>query len=743
MVRKDSWRDFFRRPPRAYAMGQCLLSAGCEAGNESAWSLEDIRRLHRQGYGAVMLSAHQSDYLRSAKWWDWLREGVEEAKKLGLKVWIWDEKGYPSGAAGGLILAEHPDWQARGLLCAARTLSTTARALGEGLAIPSEVVSDDVVYACAVPADAPDPSRIVPLRLQKQRLLIGELPNGVWRVYVFADHLMHEGTFAVGNAAGEHLYVNLLEPEIGKRFVELTHEAYRANLGDSFSAVEAFFTDEPMLMTAPFPVKSDYPQVAAVPWVADMPEAFQKRAGYDLYPCLPALFANLGPRTAAIRCDFYRCVAELMAQRYFRPIHAWCQSHRVLSSGHLLGEESLVTHTSFEGDTFHALRWLDVPGIDLLSMTLETFRRRDQTLPAPKVGSSVAHCYGRKKIVTEASAAYQIRSNIPVSAVQQRASINWQYVLGVNCYFALLSYPELSDKEAVALNEYVGRLSYMLSGGRHVADIALLYPITSVWGNYVPTTEYIMLPPIGGADRTKIWSEEYAAEASRWDVQLQNLVWELLEHQRDFDIVDDGTVAASVVLESRLQVQDEDYRALILPPMDVIDRNSLEKAQRFAQAGGLVLGFYPLPDKSAQRGLDDELRDAAEALFGEVVPLLGEYVVRQKGEGRSVLVADMEGLLKALEHLLPADITIEPQTRAVFGLHRRRDGQDIFFLTNNGPEPLDLIATLRAAGQAEIWDPLTGTISEAADTERVGSMTRIPLVLDAYSGTLVVLTQDR
>jgi len=66
MVEKDSWRDFFRWPPRAHAMGQCLLSAGCEAGDEPAWSLEDIRRLHGQGYGAVMLSAHPSRSTPSA-----------------------------------------------------------------------------------------------------------------------------------------------------------------------------------------------------------------------------------------------------------------------------------------------------------------------------------------------------------------------------------------------------------------------------------------------------------------------------------------------------------------------------------------------------------------------------------------------------------------------------------------------------------------------------------------------------
>ena len=34
------------------------------------------------------------------------------------------------------------------------------------------------------------------------------------------------------------------------------------------------------------------------------------------------------------------------------------------------------------------------------------------------------------------------------------------------------------------LNDYVGRLSYMLQGGRHVADVAVLYPIDSLHADY-------------------------------------------------------------------------------------------------------------------------------------------------------------------------------------------------------------------------------------------------------------------
>jgi len=35
-----------------------------------------------------------------------------------MSMWLYDERGYPSGNAGGLVLRDHPEWEARGLLIA-------------------------------------------------------------------------------------------------------------------------------------------------------------------------------------------------------------------------------------------------------------------------------------------------------------------------------------------------------------------------------------------------------------------------------------------------------------------------------------------------------------------------------------------------------------------------------------------------------------------------------------------------
>ena len=46
-------------------------------------------------------------YMDSEENWKNLIAGVERCDKLGMVVWIYDEQGYPSGAAGGQVLREN------------------------------------------------------------------------------------------------------------------------------------------------------------------------------------------------------------------------------------------------------------------------------------------------------------------------------------------------------------------------------------------------------------------------------------------------------------------------------------------------------------------------------------------------------------------------------------------------------------------------------------------------------------
>ncbi|MBI2941902.1 MAG: hypothetical protein HYY04_15850 [Chloroflexi bacterium] len=796
--------DDFRDPGLAYRPSQLIRPGG---NPDWAASVDELARLKASGFGGVMTALNRENYLGDEAHWETLRAQLAELRRLGMRAWIRDDSGRPSGKAAGKVVARYPEGEARGLLYVALPAEGQTSLpgpigahVGPGTAAPGQtsppgdpkrapmppgpfsisgptqerqvqgvrlpLPAGRPIYVGALPWEGDHVSLAGAVRLESavvDGVVAVSLPAGRWLIAALIERPMLDGTFAHDPGAGDWPYLNLLDRRAVETFVAINHEAYWERVGDYFGdVVEGFHADEPMLITTAFPVKTEFPPYPVIPWLAELPTLFAVRYGYDLVAHLPALFNDVGPITARVRCDFYRLVGDLCGQSFTRTIGDWCHAKGVRLKAQPLGEESLVVHTALEGSIFPFLAPADVLCPDLLSATFETFKSRDQCLPAPKVVSSVAHVAEREEVIADFTDWYQLRCGVATSVGEMRGTIGYLFALGVDELHTLYAWRKRDPAELRHLNDYAARLSLALRGGAHVADLAVLYPMTTIWAHYVPSTDFLMLPPIGSLERPKIWSESYAAEATNWELPFRELVWSLLEHQRDFDLVDDDALAPSPQPSPRgrggggaltpalpqreraaeLVIANERYRALVLPRMDVIDRRTLDRAEAYARDGGVVVGFAPLPTKSAQQGEDRDLRNAALALFGERIPFGGQYAARAVGQGRAVVVADIAGLLRALSELVPPDIHLEPSSSAVLGLHRRREGHDVYLLTNCGPEPADLTVTLRARGQPEVWDPLDGTVA-VGEYEDTPDGTRLRLLLAGYAGKLVVLgTRD-
>ena len=80
-----------------------------------------LDKLQSMGLGGVVANVGFRDYLVSPRQWDIFRYGMRKASERGLELWWYDEKGYPSGTAGGQVLEGHPEWEPQGLLVASAT----------------------------------------------------------------------------------------------------------------------------------------------------------------------------------------------------------------------------------------------------------------------------------------------------------------------------------------------------------------------------------------------------------------------------------------------------------------------------------------------------------------------------------------------------------------------------------------------------------------------------------------------
>ncbi|MEK7675276.1 MAG: glycosyl hydrolase, partial [Verrucomicrobiota bacterium] len=556
---KGALADHFAKPPAESRIFKIIHSWPDDAKAQDGL----IARLQQQGFGGVVCNVSFTDYLESESKWQAFIRAVHQAKAAGLAMWLYDERGYPSGNAGGLVLRDHPEWEARGLL--------VADAESEGGEVTLDLPPGRPVLSAAFPIrdGAIHPGGKLDLSGQiREGKLRWQAPAGRWHVMLITESRLFEGTHAEMNLHQKIPYLNLLMSEPTARFIEVTHQRYADRLGQNLGRhFVSTFTDEPSLMSMflrPMPYR-------VLPWAPDLPAEFKKRRGYALDPIIPALIAEAGSEGQRNRYDFWRTVGELVSENFFGQIQLWCRDHQVLSGGHLLMEEGLVTHVPLYGDFFRCARRLDAPSIDCLTSV-------PSQVPwfIARLLSSAAELEGKTVVMSETSDHSQRyrppgdkRPPQAVSEAEIRGTCNRLMVSGVNCITSYYSFAGLMDEQLRRLNDWVGRCCLMLSGGYQVADIAVLYPVESLWPKFRPARN---------------WANDSPA-ASRVESAWHAATDALFAAQRDFTFVDARALTEAKVDSGTLRHGNLRWRVVILPGADTLPLPAWENLARFVRSG--------------------------------------------------------------------------------------------------------------------------------------------------------------
>ena len=93
----------FRNPPNEYRVVQYGLDR------------QTLEKYPRYGIGGFMGFFYQQLYQSGTNGSKEIGPLVDAANKLGMKVWLADDFGYPSGMAGGRVVQEKPMYEVRGL----------------------------------------------------------------------------------------------------------------------------------------------------------------------------------------------------------------------------------------------------------------------------------------------------------------------------------------------------------------------------------------------------------------------------------------------------------------------------------------------------------------------------------------------------------------------------------------------------------------------------------------------------
>lgn len=619
------------------------------------------------GLSGLVTTVSLEKYLDDQNAWDILRRGVLLAHSMGLRVWIYDEKGYPSGTAGGLVLAKMPNGEAEGLIRA--------------------------FDAAGQP-----------------RYEVGKL---------------FEGTHATANFFERRHYINILDRDAVARFVEVTHDRYDRPLHPIGDYVEAFFTDEPSLISTYVPAGLDYPKT--LPWHRDLPRAFRERKGYDLTQHWESLFVDTGDIDRKIRCDFYEVVADLCAENYFAQLQDWCNSHHVASSGHLLGEETLVWQTDFDGDPFTCYRKFDIPGIDMILSNPERIMQdKEPFFIVPKVAGSAARLQGKRRVMCEISDFFGLMGGQHASLAQMKCTAGLLMSLGVTDFVSMYTislHPDepadlspkarrFSAEEFHSYTDYVARVNSVFFEGQRSTQVAVLHPIVSLWAHFIPSQRSMYEP--------------HPSRLVRFiDDSFTNLCRDLLQQQIAYDVVDERSVAAAGIGGGKLEVGKEKYDVLVLPPLDTIRISTLEKILRFVEQGGSVFG-HPLLPKYAAEGSE---RD------GDVKKLV-EKIVEGGGFGGST--ADSAPLEYLVKSRVAPPCGLSPASPNILCTPISRKGELTYFLVNASSKEYSGQCTFRSIGEPIAVDPETGREFQIRCDKIDSTSSQIDLTLCSFGSVFIV-----
>lgn len=608
---KSPWLKEFMSPGPAYRGKPFWAWNGSLEPEELR---RQIRIMREMGLGGFFMHSRvglATSYL-APEWFRCVDACVDEAKKLGMEAWIYDEDRWPSGAAGGLV-TRNPKHRMRHL--AVRMLERGAKLRWTGNTVAA--------FIARVEKDGVRDVRMIPRGGKPVGMADGET------IVVFEVEVQKCSDWYNG-----YTYLDTLSHAAVREFIRVTHEAYRRNNGREFGkTIPGIFTDEPNHGNI-LHRDGNTGHPGGLPWTGSLLRVFRNRYGYDLAPHLMELVYDVGGnRMTPARYHYHDCVTHLYVDAFCRQVGEWCAKNNLLFTGHQLEEDSLSRQTNMVGSCMRTYEYMQAPGMDLLTEHWFVFNTAKQV-------TSAAHQFGWKWRLTETYGC----TGWDFPFLGHKALGDWQVAMGINLRSQHLSwytmegeakrdYPagifyqspwwELYPK----VEDYFARVHAVMTRGSEVRDLLVIHAVESSW----------MLVKSGWLSNPETWA---------YDRQFCQLTFELLAAHLDFDFGDEELLSRHAKVRKVggdvvLRVGKAEYRSVLVPPLKTMRRTTLNILRKFRDAGGQVVFAGEPP------GYIEAVPTGEATEFARTVQQVGgvgrEVVAPLEARSRRVSICDASG----------------------------------------------------------------------------------------------------
>ncbi|MCL2120022.1 MAG: hypothetical protein FWH27_16515 [Planctomycetaceae bacterium] len=584
--------------------------------------------------------------LFSGEWWNLVEWYIQEARKKGISVSLSDYTlGISQGWKWDEAIASYPEIVGSVLRCDTREVKA-------GETVRLEPFQD------ALSVTTFDGQKQIDLT-EKAKLSSPWTPDA-------------DGKLLIVRAVRMDPSIDPMHPKSGAAVIEMFFQPFEDhNPGEGGRGLNFFFSDE-----------LDF-RVSGRLWNEYFAQEFLQRKGYDVRPELAALFADIGPRTVKVRLDYNDVLTALSEEHYFKPIYEWHQQ-RGMTYGCDHGGRG-YNLTEF-GDYFRTQRWNQGPGSDQPGLGRDIVKA--------KVASSIAHLNERPRVWLEGfyGSGWGTSSEDVTNATFANFLMGYNLLSFHGLYYSTHGgwwewAPPCNHwrmpywKHFKPFFDATQRLSYLMTQGHHVCDVAVSYPVDAVEG---------------GIDAGESTGKSFA------------MVERLYRTGIDVDFINFQSIEKAVIQDGRLNIAGESYRVLVLPHPRVMRHATLEKAVAFAQAGGMVVTLGALPEYSDRRGAGDP----------EVKRLAGLLPQQDR-------FADVNTAVEAIRAAFTQDIVVKNATQPFYHHHRKLADCDLHALYQL---PENAECTVRCTGKAELLDAWTGERKPLAvleQNEQIGTRFRL------------------
>ena len=668
------------------------VSYGFDRNYQSA-----IDALLARGYGGIVSNVpFDKNYLKDDASFALLKDAYAYARVNGMSAWIYDEYQWPSGRAFGMVLDGHDDYEATGIQ------HRVKEGNGTEASYTIENAFDIFLYAAVLT----DEDGMHTLDCKGQTM-VSASAKGAWTLDVYVLRHAYEGEEDRSDFT-KLRDVDLLNKNAVARFIQLTYEKYKAEFGNDFGYVEAFFTDEPQLGNRG---KADY-----IVWTAGLDSDFQSLYGEQLD--ITAIFSGDNVRERRMRMQYYRLVAAKFKAAYTDQLTAFCQANGMYSSGHFLFEENMNDQIeTYGGDFLQIVGGMGIPGADILWTDPAHLLNQNANIGnfvGLRYVASAARNAGKTRVMVEYNPAAVLTEEFSTDPISTSiGGLTLTRLLGCTDYNVINPQNNYTTEQMNRLNTYLGRMNTVLDGAHESGDLAVFYPIATVQA-------------LHNADDVHSSEGGKTSDATVLNDNFTSLCKTLLQKQLLYTVIDDASVCDAVITkDGRMVIGNGSYRVLVIAYADYISANAARKLQTFVKAGGKVVFVGSVPQYGLEEKEDADVKQIMDLLAA------GDSCFFKK-TGTTAINAIANAASKSLK--------IEKikgfMSKALLMGDFENETQDITFVVNTTDTDGNLTLSYADGYKGEflLYFPGSGEIRKCTDSADV--------VLPAYEGVFFVRVSD-